>query len=165
MNTRYLCLAFTISVLLFSCETMDKPEFQAINNVKLNSINIADGLNVEMSGDVTFFNPNDVTVDVSELVADVYVNGKKITTVTQNLKTQMKASDEFTIPLTCKIPLESVFNDLKGGGFFKNLLKKKKIDLKLDGTLKATKAGVGMDVPFDYEETHELKLISSSFSQ
>lgn len=148
--------------VFFACENMDKPQFQAVNNVELKSINIANGFNVEMSGDVTFFNPNDVTVDVSELEADVYVNGNKITTVTQNLKTQMRASDEFTIPLTCNIPLETVFNDLKDGGFLKNLRKKKKIDLKLDGMLKATRGGVGMDVPFDYQETHELKLLSSS---
>jgi len=148
--------------VFFACENMDKPQFQTVNNVELKSINIANGFNVEMSGDVTFFNPNDVTVDVSELKADVYVNGNKITTVSQNLKTQMKASDECTIPLTCNIPLETVFNDLKGGGFFKNLVKKKKIDLKLDGQLKTTRGGVDTDVPFDYQETHELKLLSSS---
>lgn len=159
---------FFLSVLItliFACENMDRPQFQAINNVKLNSVNIAKGLNVEMSGDVTFFNPNDVSVDVSELNADVYVNGKKVTTVTQqDVKTKMKASEDFTIPITCNIPLESVFNDIKGG-MFKNLFKKKKIDLRLEGTLKTTKAGVSMEVPFDYSETHELSLLSSSSSQ
>jgi len=139
MNKLLLSIIILLSMtLFFACENMDKPQFQAVNNVELKSINIANGFNVEMSGDVTFFNPND------------------------DLKTQMKASDEFTIPLTCNIPLESVFNDLKDGGFFKNLVKKKKIDLKLDGQLKATRGGVGMDVPFDYEETHELKILSSS---
>ncbi len=157
-----LPVIFLSMTVFFACENMDKPQFQAINNVELKSINIANGFNVEMSGDLTFFNPNDVTVDVSELEADVYINGNKITTVTQNLKTQMKASDEFTIPLTCNIPLETVFNDFKKGGFLNNLIKKKKIDLKLDGALKATRGGVGMDVPFDYEETHELKILSSS---
>jgi len=162
MYRKIFPVLFLSMTVFFACENMDKPQFQAVNNVELKSINIAKGFNVEMSGDVTFFNPNDVTVDVAELEADVYVNGNKITTVSQNLKTQMKASDEFTIPLTCNIPLESVFNDLKDGGFFKNLVKKKKIDLKLDGNLKATRGGVGMDVPFDYEETHELKILSSS---
>jgi len=147
----FLCLI----VLIFSCENMDKPQFRAVENVQLHSINIENGLNVKLSGDVTFFNPNDVSVDVSELDADVYVNGKKITTVTQTVSTEMIANDDFTIPLTCNIPLESVFTDLSGG-FFKNLLKKKKLDIKLDGTLKTTKAGVSMNIPFDYSETHEL---------
>ncbi len=162
MNRKIFPVLLLSMTVFFACENMDKPQFQAVNNVELKSINIANGFNVEMSGDVTFFNPNDVTVDVSELEADVYVNGNKLTTVTQNLKTQMNASDEFTIPLTCNIPLETVFKDFKDGGFFKNLLKKKKIDLKLDGQLKATRGGVGMDVPFNYEETHELKLLNSS---
>lgn len=147
----FLCLI----ALIFSCENMDKPQFRAVENVQLHSINIENGLNVKLSGDVTFFNPNDVSVDVSELDADVYVNGKKITTVTQTVSTEMIANDDFTIPLTCNIPLESVFTDLSGG-FFKNLLKKKKLDIKLDGTLKTTKAGVSMNIPFDYSETHEL---------
>ena len=162
MYKKILPILAIVMLAFFACENMDKPQFKAIQNVQLKSINIANGFNVEMSGDVTFFNPNDVTVDVSELDADVYVNGQKITTVTQGLETKMKAGEEFTIPLTCNIPLESVFNDFKADGFFKSLLKKKKIDLKLDGTLKATRAGVGMDVPFDYEETHELKILSSS---
>jgi len=166
MNTQYLLILCALMTLMFSCENMDKPQFKAINNVKLNSINMNDGLNVKLSGDVTFFNPNDVNVDVSELDADVYVNGKKVTKVTQSAKTKMNASEDFTIPLTCNIPLESVFNDIKGGFLKKlNLLKKRKIDIKLDGTLKTTKAGVSMEVPFTYSETHELSLISSSSSQ
>lgn len=164
MNIRNLFNLCILITLMWACENMDRPQFKAINNVKLNSVNISDGFNVKMSGDVTFFNPNDVSVDVSELDADVYVNGKKVTTVTQqDVKTKMKASEDFTIPITCNIPLESVFNDIKGG-LFKNLFKKKKIDLRLDGTLKTTKAGMSMEVPFDYSETHELSLISSSSS-
>jgi len=151
----FLCL----TVFIFSCENMDKPQFRAVDNVQLHSINIADGLNVKLSGDVTFFNPNDVSLNVSELDADVYVNGKKLTTVKQGVSTEMIANEDFTIPLTCNIPLESVFTDISGG-LFKNLLKKQKLDIKLDGTLKTTKAGVSMNIPFDYAETHEL--ISSS---
>ena len=154
MKTPVLLLMFA-TLLMTACSGPQEPEFKALKNVKVSSINITEGLNIQLSGDAVFTNPNALGVDVSGMDVDVYVNGKKVSTIDQDLTARMTASSDFTLPLKFNIPVRSVIDDIKGG-LIKDLFKKKKIDIKLDGIIKVKTGSVELNVPFDYEEVHEI---------
>ncbi len=154
MRTILLMLLFT-AMLFAACDAPKEPVFQSLKNVKVSSVGITNGLTVNLAGEAVFNNPNPIGVDVSGMDIDVFVNGKKVSEVHQNLTAAMEGNADFTLPLNFKIPLKDIINDVKGG-LIKDLLKKKKVDIKLDGTIKVKMGGVDVKVPFDYEEVHEI---------
>jgi LEA14-like dessication related protein len=149
-----LLLLFTLQ--LFSCSAPDYPEFRKMENVSLKSVSFKDGLSVSLNGEAVFFNPNLIGANVTEMDFDVFINGKKVTHINQDVSAEMKGNSEFKLPLDFKVPLKEVFKDAKPT--LGDIFKKKKIEYKLLGHLKVGLGNIEVSVPVEYEDQEEVRL-------
>ena len=83
----------------------------------------------------------------------MYVEGKKVSNVKQDLEVEMPANSEFALPLSFEVPLKSK-------GFFKNFTtdwKKTSIKIRSEGKITVKEGRVKFDVPFDYDDEYRLE--------
>ncbi len=138
-----------------SCEKPETPEFRKMTNVKFESIHVDKDVHVNMLGNALLFNPNGFGLDITEMDFDVFVDGKKVTHITQPLQATMKANSEFSLPMAFDIPLMEVFKGVKPT--IAEMLTTREIKVKVDGTL-TVKAGVSVKVPVSYEDKYPVPL-------
>jgi len=155
MKLTYFFL-FGICLSLFACDGPEYPEFVEMKNVKFKSVGFLNGLSITCKADAVFKNPNPVGAKVTEVNLDVTIDGKKVTTIKQEVSAKMPANSEFILPLNFDVPLKKAFPDLKST--LGNLLKSKKLNYQLEGTLKVGLGKVEVAVPVDYEGEEEVKL-------
>ena len=149
-------LLFLFAFIITSCNAPEYPEFRKMENVSFKSLSFDDGISVTLNGDAVFFNPNLLGANVTELDCDVFINGKKVTHINQDISAEMKGNSEFKLPLDFKVPLKEVFKDVKPT--LGNIFKKKKIEYRLVGSLKVGLGNIEMSIPVEYEDEEEVKL-------
>ena len=150
-----ILLLATIS-LLAACGKPSSPEFMRMEDVKFGSVSFSDGLSVVLNGNAVFDNPNKIGANISSVDLDMYVNGKKVTHINQEVHTTMPANAEFKLPLTFNVPLKEVFKDAKPT--LGDIFNKRKIEYRLVGTLKVAVGYIQVEVPIDHEDVSEVKL-------
>ncbi|MGK0363380.1 MAG: LEA14-like dessication related protein [Saprospiraceae bacterium] len=149
--------SFLLLICLFfsACSAPEYPEFREMKNVKFKSFSFSNGGSITLKADAIFFNPNPIGANVTEVDLDVYIDDKKVTNIRQDVRAEMNANSAFTLPLDFSVPLKEVYKDLKPS--LGNLLKKRKIDYRMDGTLKVGLGSVEIAVPVDFAGEEELR--------
>ncbi len=95
-----------------------------------------------------FFNPNKMRGKLKKIKVDIYVNGKKAAHVDQDLKTQIPAQAEFTVPLEVRLALKELgFMDTLMG-----MIGGKKMEVRYEGFLRLNYRGIPIRVPVDYKD-------------
>lgn len=138
-----------------SCEKPANPEFKSMKNVRFKVDKLVDGA-ITMTADCVLHNPNAVGLTVTSLDFDIFANGKKASRITNDIRTEVNAKSDFTVPLSFDIPIETL-KSLKPKNPLE-LLKKKEIKVLADGKLFVDVAGVEIKVPVNYEDVYEVKL-------
>ncbi len=151
-STIILSLAF-----LFSCSGPEAPVFQKLENVKFKSASIGKW-NFVLTADAVFNNPNPVGAEMTALDLDLFINGKKVSDITQNVTATIGGSTEFQLPIEIDVPMKEVFKDIKLD--LTDILKKQSVEYELKGTATVSVAGVKVKVPIEYEDKEEIKLSS-----
>lgn len=153
---RVLSILCLFALLFSACDSVDYPEFREMKNVKFKSVSFTGGPSVTLKADAIFFNPNPIGANVTEVDLDVYIDDKKVTHIRQDVRAEMKSNSEFTLPLDFNVPLKEVYKDLKPS--LGNLLKKRTVNYRMDGTLKVGLGSVEVAVPVDYAGEEEVRM-------
>jgi LEA14-like dessication related protein len=138
--------ALFISLLFTACSAPEKPVFKSLKNVKFNGFSIVKPYSVTLNADVIYFNPNSLSADITEMDFDVFINEKKATHITQELRAKMPAKSDFILPIKVTIPLQEIFEDVK----FKDILKSRTVIYELKGNFKMGIGNALIKVPFNY---------------
>ena len=126
-----------------------------MRNVKFKSFSFSNGGSVTLKADAIFFNPNAIGANVTEVDLDMYIDDKKVTHIRQDVRAEMNANSEFTLPLDVSVPLKEVYKDLKPS--LGNFLKNRKLGYRMDGTLKVGLGSVEIAVPVDFAGEEEVR--------
>ena len=132
----------------------DQPEFRTLENVRFTSFSLKQPYSVTLSADAVYFNPNKIGADINEMDFDVFIDDKKVTHITQEIKAHMPASSEFKLPVEVKVPLEEIFEDFN----IRDLLSSNEIAYELKGNFKMGIGGAMVRVPFNYAGTERIRL-------
>lgn len=148
-------LTILIGILLFtSCTEPKHPEFQNIDNVKLVESN---KINLVLSADLTFLNPNLVGGTMQLENVDVLINDQQLGQV-QSQDFEVPAQKEFVIPMTFTFTYDDIKKNAEENilGILNTLVTKKlKVQYKGDVIYKL---GVfKYAYPLDYKEEIKLK--------
>lgn len=152
---KLLSTLFLFALLFSACDSVDYPEFKEMKNVKFKSVSFNNGPSVTLKADAVFFNPNPIGANVTEVNLDVYIDDKKVTNIKQDVSAVMGSNSDFTLPLDFNVPLKEVFKDAKPA--IGNIFKKRKIDYRMDGTLKVGVGSVEVAVPVEYAGEEEVR--------
>lgn len=135
-----------------------KPEFKRIENLNVKSLSTTI---TEITADLVVYNPNNVSVFLNKTEIDVFANEIKISQISQTKNTEIRKKSEFKIPIKANLNLIDL---IKNESSILNLInssissfENKKIDLNFSGTAKFETAGIGFDVPIEYQEVIEFK--------
>lgn len=97
-----------------------------------------------------FYNPNRYGLTLKDGDVDAWINSNYLGKAIVDEKTRIPARDTFVIPVTLTAPLDKIFTNVL------EFLTNKTIIIKLDGSIKAGKAGIFIRVPVRYEGEQQL---------
>jgi len=107
----------------------------------------------ELSVDLLLFNPNRYPLKLKDADVDVFLNGNKLGTMLLSECFPVPGLDTFSMPVTLNVDLKNVLpNALR-------LLMDPEVNIKLDGTIKAGRHGLYLNVPVHYEGKQDLRSV------
>lgn len=112
----------------------------------------ADLQEVTVIVNLRFYNPNWYGMTLKDGDMDAYFNNVYLGKAIADEKTKVPAKDTFLIPVSITARLDKVFSNAL------DLLMNNTILVKLDGSIKAGKAGIFIRVPIKYEGEQQLNL-------
>ena len=146
MKYLFLILLSIGSLYMTGCERpQEAPVFKRMGNIEVTKIT---GSEAYLNANAYFYNPNNVKMKLTKIDVDVEVEGNKIGSINQSVKTLIPAMSEF------KVPLDATF-DMKQVGFLKSvfsILGGKKLKVHYKGFIRVNFHGIPVKVPVDYED-------------
>ena len=110
--------------------------------------------NVTLTADAVFNNPNSVSLTVKGIRAKAYIDGEEVSTIREQLESEMPANSDFTLPVSIEIPTKKILGNL--GSLIKEVTSNKKAVVKLEGAINVAVLGQEIAVPFEYEELYDM---------
>lgn len=140
-------LIFTLSVgtlALSSCQSgsIKEPEYRDIREIRLKDVGV---LQSTATIDLVYYNPNNFGVQLTEGRGDVYIDNTYLGRFDLEEKVQVGKHSEFVIPATFKLDMIGAVKNQR------NIFKKKEALIRIDGSARVKKAGIGMTIPIKYE--------------
>ena len=150
-------LALSI-ILLTSCGSSNirEPEYREISEIKL----IEMGLLQSTAGiDLVYYNPNNFGVQLSEARGDVYVDNAYLGRFSLEEKVQVRKRSEFIVPAIVKLDMIGALKNQQ------EILKKKEVLVRVEGTARVKKAGLSRDIPLKYEGMQNIERFRTLISR
>lgn len=131
-------------VLLSSCGSgsIKEPEYRDIRDVRLINVGL---LQTTAGVDLIYYNPNNFGVQLNEVRGDVYIDNHYLGRFGIEEKVDVGKRREFIVPAIIK--LDNI-------GAIKNqreLWKKKEAMVRIEGSARVKRSGIGINVPIRYE--------------
>lgn len=158
MKTMIFTLGIT-AIFLTSCKAykeIQQPEFRDVQNVRLIDMGL---LESKAGADLVFYNPNAFNVTLTSARGDIYVDNKYIGRFETSDKVAIKKRNEFIIPTTLKLDNVSLLRDQN------EIYKKKEVLIRVDGTARFNKSGIGKEMPIRYERMESVDKLRTIFSR
>ena len=143
-----IALSFLL-VLTTACKKVKDPEFRRLESFGVKSFGIQ---KVDLGFKVTYFNPNNFSVNVKEAGGDFYIDSVYIGKFVQDQEIAVAENAEFSIPFSGTVPIATALK-LKI-----NDLASRELLLQANGSVKVGKAGVFISRPFTYSGRHKVDL-------
>jgi LEA14-like dessication related protein len=142
-------LAIISFAVLSSCNT---PKEQVVLR-QIKDVVVDASSSPKLKAKAIFYNPNDVRMRLKKIDIEIFVDGKKVGDVDQELKLIIPAQDEFTLDLELILAMkEQSFMDTLFG-----MIGGKKMQVEYKGALKLTYHGLPIRVPVNYKDEIRLK--------
>lgn len=141
-----LTLAATILILFSQCSRPDQtPEFIAMENIEVSKVTSKEAI---ISANAKFYNPNDQSIKLKQVVIDLEVDDRKVGSIDQEIKLKIPAKDYFSVPLNAAFNIRDI--GLLNGII--SVLGGKPVRVRYKGYVKVAVHGYTTKVPIDFEE-------------
>lgn len=144
-----LMLFAIILILAGACGPKEDIEFRHIRDV------VVDGSGKPMlRAQAVFYNPNTIRMKLRSMTVDIFVDGKKAAQIDQDLKMEIPAQSEFSVPLEVTLAAE----DLNLLDTVLGMLGGRKMEVHYKGALKLNYRGMPIRVPVNYKDEVRIRL-------
>jgi LEA14-like dessication related protein len=144
VHLRNVFLLIFISLVFIQCQKPDQDiELRRITDVVVDATT-----DPMLKANALFYNPNKAHGRLKKIKVEIFINGKKVGDVDQDLKTKIPSRAEFTIPIQVKLAMKELgFMDTVLG-----MIGGKKFEVQYKGFLKLSYHGLPVKVPVDYKD-------------
>ena len=148
------CLRILLFFLLLLFPLSSYSQLQSLEYINLAGFRVhkADLQQVTVVLNLRFYNPNRYGLTLKEGDVDAWFNHHYLGKAILDEKTRVPARDTFLIPVTLTAGLDKIFSNAL------ELLTNNTVLIKLDGSVKAGKAGIFIRVPIRYEGSQRIEL-------
>lgn len=156
MKLRNLLILAVTVICLAACNTsnFEEPVFKDLKNVKLKDLQ---GNMATISAEAVVFNPNKKSGKLTDIVLDVWIDGKELGHIKQTHDLKIPAESEFNIPIETTIDLKQLDQSLLSRAL--DIIGGKKFDVKYVGHVKVKVMGIGFKIPVEEEKKLGIKLM------
>jgi LEA14-like dessication related protein len=139
----FLALLFS-SFIFAQCQHPDQDiELRRITDVVVDA-----NTDPMLKANALFYNPNKAHGRLKKIKIEIFLDGKRVGDVDQNLKTKIPSRAEFTVPIQVKLAMKEL-------GFMNTVLGMiggKKFQVHYRGFLKLSYHGLPVKIPVDYKD-------------
>jgi hypothetical protein len=139
----FLALLFS-SVTFVQCKQPDQDiELRRITDVVVDA-----NTDPMLKANALFYNPNKAHGRLKKIKIEIFLDGKRVGDVDQDLKTKIPSRAEFTVPIQVKLAMKEL-------GFMNTVLGMiggKKFQVHYRGFLKLSYHGLPVKIPVDYKD-------------
>ena len=156
MKRLLLVLAPAI-VLFVSCksENIREPEYREIRDVRIIDVGL---LQTTAGLDLVYYNPNNFGVQLSEARGVLYIDDQYFGRFGLQNNVAVRKHDEFIVPAIIKMDNISAIKN------HKEIWKKKKALIRIEGFAKVRKAGFNKEIPIRYEGMQDIERLRAIVS-
>ncbi|MAE83030.1 MAG: hypothetical protein CMB80_09860 [Flammeovirgaceae bacterium] len=141
-----LFIVSLFALLLSQCGRPDQePEFIAMENITVSKVT---GKEAVLSANAKFYNPNNQSIKLKEVVVDIKVDDRIVGVIDQDMKFKIPANDYFSVPLNASFNIRDL--GLLNGII--SVLGGKPVRVHYQGYIKVALYGYVKKVPVDFEE-------------
>lgn len=152
-STQISLWVLLLSVAMVSCKTPEAPDFEGIQNFKLNVQGLS---SAQVKGDAVFFNPNKQKIKIRQVDVSVFVEDQRVKDISRQFDIIAMPNSEFVIPIDVTLSLGDLNMSMLSTAL--SMLKGGKKKMRYEGYARVTVNGLPFRVPFKHEEEVELNL-------
>ncbi len=139
-----------LTILIFSsCKKPQGFDYKDVRDVQIRSLGFDKTL---VSMNLVYFNPNNFGVDLRKVDCDIFIDQNYLGKYKLDTILHIARRSEFTLPSRIEVDMKGVFKN------FISLVFNKEITLNVKGTSKVGKAGIFVNVPFNYSGKHTFSM-------
>ncbi len=142
-----------LTIFLFSCGNLEKPDFRGIENLKVTRLGLKEST---LGFDLRCYNPNKSRLKLKRAAGKAWIDGNYLGEFRIDSSLTIPAKGDFQLPVRLQVDMKETF---------KNPLKTLFADgvvLKIDGNARVGKSGIFINYPFRYEGKQDWgKLLSN----
>ncbi len=142
-------LLFAGVAVLSSCHSFQSPQFRRVENLRVSKWDFSQPV---VTADVIYYNPNDIGFEFRGASVDLHLDSLWLGHTDIDTVIHVAPHSELTVPLPIRLDLQRLLRN--GLQTYLN----RKVDVKVDGTVKGSKAGIVRQFPVHYEGMQELDL-------
>ncbi|HNE92786.1 MAG TPA: hypothetical protein PKG56_06735 [Chitinophagaceae bacterium] len=149
MLKKYSLLTTLLLVIFIgtSCKKIKSFEYRDVRNIEVKSL----GFNKSsLTMNLVYFNPNEFGVDLRKVNCDVFIDNNFFGKYSLDTLMHIKRRSEFALPSRIDIEMKGIYKNLY------NVIFNKEIQLNVKGTAKVGKAGIFVNMPFNYNGKHTI---------
>jgi LEA14-like dessication related protein len=136
-------------VLLFSCSKPQGFDYKGMKNFKIEKLGFEKS---KISMDLTYYNPNNFGVNLKQVDCEIYVNEHYLGKYKLDTTLHIPKKSEFSLPSKIDVDMKNIFKNAFSA-LFSN-----EVTVKAKGRTRVGKAGIFVNVPFNYEGKHKFEL-------
>ncbi|HVY76092.1 MAG TPA: LEA type 2 family protein [Puia sp.] len=142
----------TIGISFFCCSCADPvpPEYLGIRDLRFDKLDMDES---KLHTDLAFFNSNPFSMELKKADINVFLNDQLANHYTMDSTIQIPKRDSFLVPIDLRLNPRMLL-----GSAIQMLMNNNQVKIRLEGTVRVKRSGVGFTVPIHYEELQKLDI-------
>jgi|SRR5450432_246967 len=149
MKTNFCILSVAVLLGLISCSKPEAPEYRGFRNFSIEHVGMDSAL---LHAELAFYNPNAYNLELKRGDVNVYLDDQIANHYVLDSTIFIPKKDSFFVPLNLRVSPKLLL-----ASALKMLMNDARIKVRLIGSIRLKKSGVGFTVPIDYEVMQSLK--------
>lgn len=146
---KLIWLLIITAVVFMSCSSPKALEYRNYHGFSIERLGYS---NSTIKIDLTYFNPNNFSMQLKNTDLDIFINGKLFGHSATDTLIQIPRKDTFSLPVKFNVNMQSVYQNAL------NTLLGKEVTIRVAGKVKVGKANVFMYFPINYESKETFSL-------
>lgn len=145
-NSFYILIALLIT--LASCARPVALEYKGVDRVFIGSVS---NKGLQLGLDLKLYNPNPFSMTFKDANLNAFINSRPAGSAQMLSSQEVPARDTFILPVTISLDVNNVLGNAV------DILTQRDVNIKMEGTVRASKGGFTLPVKVRYEGRQKLK--------
>ena len=149
MKTLFSILSIVFICCMISCSKPEAPEYLGFRDFSIDNFSMDSAL---LHTQLSFYNPNSFSMELKRGDVNVYLDDKLANHYILDSTINIPKKDSFLVPLNLRVSPKLLISSA-----INMFMNNNKIKVRMIGTIRVKRGGVGFSVPIDYETMQQIR--------